>query len=413
MAAGRQQDEVSVALSFQERILLRRGPGARSASNVTGRMPPQRHHLRGACRRATAVSTTRVIKGNSKITVGADCAGIMGATLALEKLGLEREIEHTFLSEKEAYVRDIITHNFAVQNAVLYTDVLARDDVTCPPCDVYTAGFPCQPFSTQGKREGASAPSGDGSIAYKLIKYVEAAQPSIVIFENVTGIKAKRHALFRRGILQRLRGIKKNGAGVYEVRVKTLNSKEHGVAQNRPRYYIVCLKRALVATTGIKFKWPRPLPTPELHKFLDRRVGKGVAGLPTSQGALNNVVDAIGEILANKGDLRRDVYVADIFGGRGPQVMRNLVPCLTKARCGAGGHYLVHKNRLMTSSEMMKLQGIPVNRLRRPPSVSERQFNMCVGNAFTVTVFARLLARALTCTGIRTARDPIEEESGA
>ena len=108
--------------------------------------------------------------------------------------------------------------------------------------------------------------------------------------------------------------------------------------------------------------------------------------------------------------MKKDPNCADVFAGpnREVSVMRDCSQCLTRTRCGHGGHLLVHKNRLMNLSEMQMLQGIPKNRLHTPAGVSERQHAMAVGNAFTVTIFIRVLARVLKCTGLRDVEDPFD-----
>ena len=111
----------------------------------------------------------------SQVKVGTDCAGIMGATMALEKLGLEGKIKHVFTSEKEPYVRRLIAHNFGIKAEDIADDVMTRDNAKTPRCDIYTAGFPCQPFSVQGLRQGEADALGRGLIAHKLVD-AEASQ---------------------------------------------------------------------------------------------------------------------------------------------------------------------------------------------------------------------------------------------
>lgn len=136
-----------------------------------GRGPPQALERDRPWRACTRLPMSRT-RRQATLKVGTDCAGIMGATLALEKLGLKRKIRHVFVSEKERYVRDIISTNFPEAASCIIPDVMERDNSTTPTCDIYTAGFPCQPFSGQGKRQGEQDGAGRGIVAYKLVDYI-------------------------------------------------------------------------------------------------------------------------------------------------------------------------------------------------------------------------------------------------
>ena len=52
--------------------------------------------------------------------------------------------------------------------------------------DLYLAGFPCQPFSTSGKRKGTS--DFRGKVVYSVINTTKASLPKCFILENVAGL---------------------------------------------------------------------------------------------------------------------------------------------------------------------------------------------------------------------------------
>ena len=56
--------------------------------------------------------------------------------------------------------------------------------------------------------------------------------------------------------------------------------------------------------------------------------------------------------------------------------------------------------RMMSQKEMFRLQGVRDGRLTRPLGVTRRQVNLMIGNAFSVNVFQRVLARALPAVGL-------------
>lgn len=54
-----------------------------------------------------------------------------------------------------------------------------------PPCDLLLAGFPCQPYSTAGKKKGLSDPR---ALIRKTLDLIEGEPPRALILENVRGI---------------------------------------------------------------------------------------------------------------------------------------------------------------------------------------------------------------------------------
>ena len=167
--------------------------------------------------------------------------------------------------------------------------------------------------------------------------------------------------------------------------------------RSRPRYYIIGLRKDRLIH---RFNWPASVPTPPLDDFLDRNVRRADVQMPSGRRAQENLLQALAKIKAQGGMPSKDPFVVEVGSGRGPHIMLGVVPCLTRTRCGQGGHFLCHKNRLATQSEMLRLQGIAPERLVQPSTVTTRQMNMALGNTSTVAVIEKLLARMLTCIGM-------------
>ena len=76
--------------------------------------------------------------------------------------------------------------------------------------------------------------------------------------------------------------------------------------------------------------------------------------------------------------------------------MKNVSPCSTRSR--NKGHWLIHKNRRMSSKEMMRLLRIDPDKFKQvvPDSVMGQQ----LGSAMSVNVVERILANALKAVGL-------------
>jgi DNA (cytosine-5)-methyltransferase 1 len=71
-------------------------------------------------------------------------------------------------------------------NAISFTDIITMDGKALRwKIDVLTGGFPCQPFSTAGKRKGTE----DTRYLWpQMLRVIKEIQPSWVIWENVYGL---------------------------------------------------------------------------------------------------------------------------------------------------------------------------------------------------------------------------------
>lgn len=122
-----------------------------------------------------------------------------------------------------------------------------HDDVNkieaLPPSDLLVAGFPCQPYSSAGKRKGLSDPR---ALIGKVLSLIEGEPPATVILENVKGILAPQGAETLKMIKERL------GALYPHVDIISSCASDFG-PMRRPRVFIVASQRG--------WKSP-PLPTP-------------------------------------------------------------------------------------------------------------------------------------------------------
>ena len=162
------------------------------------------------------------------------CAGIGGFRQALENLGCEcvgySEIDKHAIKLYSAWYND--ERNFG--------DITKIEAETLPDFDLLVGGFPCQAFSIAGKRGGFN--DTRGTIFFDFARIMKAKKPKFAIFENVKGL------------------LNHDGGKTYETMLRTLdelgydaqwgilNTKFHGLPQNRERVYIVANLRERSST---------------------------------------------------------------------------------------------------------------------------------------------------------------------
>lgn len=105
-----------------------------------------------------------------------------------------------------------------------------------PAHDILTAGFPCQPFSSAGKKKGIRDPRG--ALFETIIKVLKTHEPSVFILENVKRLLSMENGCHFATILNAL-----SECG-YFIEWRLLNACNFGLAQNRQRVIIVGFKKA-------------------------------------------------------------------------------------------------------------------------------------------------------------------------
>ena len=162
------------------------------------------------------------------------CAGIGGFRQALENLGCEcvgySEIDKHAIKLYSAWYNDEC--NFG--------DITKIEAEKLPDFELLVGGFPCQAFSVAGKRGGFN--DTRGTIFFDFARIMKAKKPKFAIFENVKGL------------------LNHDGGKTYETMLRTLdelgynaqwgilNTKFHGLPQNRERVYIVANLRERSST---------------------------------------------------------------------------------------------------------------------------------------------------------------------
>lgn len=114
-------------------------------------------------------------------------AGIGGFHAALSGLGGEC----VFASEIDPKAAAVYKANWGIDPLGDITQDANDDVMNVPPCDVLTAGFPCQPFSKSGAQRGMDETRG--TLYWNILKVIQAHHPSMVLLENVRNLAGPRH----------------------------------------------------------------------------------------------------------------------------------------------------------------------------------------------------------------------------
>lgn len=107
-------------------------------------------------------------------------SGIGGFDLAAEWMGWE----NVFHCEREPFAQKVLKHHFP--NSKLYEDITTFDATAyAGRIDILTGGFPCQPFSAAGKRQGTE---DERHLWPQMLRIIREIKPSYVVGENVRGL---------------------------------------------------------------------------------------------------------------------------------------------------------------------------------------------------------------------------------
>jgi DNA (cytosine-5)-methyltransferase 1 len=204
-------------------------------------------------------------------------AGLGGIRLGFEnsfqKLGFKTECVMT--SEIKPYAVKCLKHNF--KNDYFAGDIFDIRNEFIPDFDFLLGGFPCQPFSAGGKRQGFL--DTRGTLFFEIERILKNKQPYGFILENVEGLV--KHDLENKTdeigrtlstILYKL----ETELGYY-VSWRVFDSLEFGLPQSRKRIYIIGTKDEKINLDGNEPRFNK------LNRILEK-------GLPTIQSDFANKI---------------------------------------------------------------------------------------------------------------------------
>ena len=146
------------------------------------------------------------------------------------------------------YITGIITGISLTASAVMFMWAQTKNfgDITkikpkdIPDFDLFTGGFPCQPFSQVGM--GLGEDDTRGTLFHDIIRICKVKKPKHILLENVKGLKTSKHGRTLKTIITKLTNLG------YDVVTELMNSKDYGIPQNRERVWIYAYKGILPLT---------------------------------------------------------------------------------------------------------------------------------------------------------------------
>lgn len=301
-------------------------------------------------------------------------AGIGGIKIAFENEGFQC----VFSNDYDANAKITFDYNFSellnIEKQMILGDIQEIPTDKIPEHDILCGGFPCQPFSVAGYRQGFEDKRGRGNLFFDIIRILEDKKPKAFLLENVKNLKTHDKGNTLKVIYKELEELG------YKVTDNVLNSMEYGnLPQNRERIYIVGF---LDKNHFENFKFPKKITlTKTIHDCLEKND-------VDEKYFYNN------KPLYDK--LKNDVTKRDtIYQWRRKYVRENknsVCPTLT-ANMGMGGHnvpiILTNKGiRKLTPRECANFQGFPKD--YKLPNIADSHLYKQFGNSVSIPVVQRI-----------------------
>ena len=229
----------------------------------------------------------RIDIANKKYEVVSLFSGIGGFDLGFENAGFKT----IWANDLDKYAVQTYTANIGSQ--IVQGDI--NDLVgSIPAHDVLIGGFPCQPFSSLGKREGFEDEER-GTLFFTIKDILVKHKTKVVVLENVKNLKYHDKGNTLKRVISELEAIG------YSCSYEILNSADYGVPQRRNRIFIVgFLKESF--KEGFSFNFPAKCPNKtttqdlldvnvDIKYFLTKKISKTILGTGTKGYIIKPTID--------------------------------------------------------------------------------------------------------------------------
>lgn len=296
-------------------------------------------------------------------------AGVGGIDLGFEQAGFEIVYANEF--DVDACKTYSANHKISVD----CRDIRKVKASELPNFNVMLAGFPCQPFSIAGYREGFEDKKDRGNLFFELIRIAKAKKPKVIFLENVKNLVTHDNGNTMSVILNEL---EKLG---YQYYYKVLNTSKYGnIPQNRERIYIVAIR----TKKKIMFSFPNEIPlNVSIKDIINDKKEKDCYYYNEKFGYFHELQNS----MKNPNTIYqwRRKYVREN--------KHNLCPTLT-ANMGTGGNNVPivltkYGIRKLTPKECFLFQGFPKGFVL-PNDLSDYKLWKQAGNSVSVPVIKRI-----------------------
>lgn len=317
------------------------------------------------------------------LRVGTDCSGIDAPIQALKIMNIP--ISYEFASDIDPNSKTSIMCNDSPK--MFFDNILTRDHSKLPKLDIYSAGFPCQAFSTLGKREGFEDGKNRGIIFFHCLETIRVTNPQIFILENVKGLTNHDGGWTFRVIMDNL-----NDLPGYSVYHQIYNTSHYGVPHSRDRIYIIGIRGGdSLRLNPSMFRHPAPVALKiSVRDVLEDKVSDPYYFELTEHkmDLLNRLMDN-GTIASLDDDwlINLNVSTPERTGAK-----KDIVPCLLAGEGGNCTYFLTSERRRLTELEYLRLQGFPPT---FKICVSRSNTYKQVGNTMSVNVLCFILKNAM------------------
>jgi DNA (cytosine-5)-methyltransferase 1 len=296
-------------------------------------------------------------------------AGVGGIELGFKKAGFEIALAN----EIDPYAAR--TYRLNNRHGLVEGDIASLGSDQLPKkYTVLSGGFPCQPFSVAGYRQGFS--DERGNVFWEIDRLVRETTPAVVFLENVKNLRTHDGGNTFSVIREALES---NGYTVFD---EVMNAKHYGnIPQNRERIFIVAFKSKKVASA---FRWPKPVKlTKRLEDLIDFD-----AKMESKYyyGPERPFFDLLKAEVTHRGTIYqwRRQYVRANKSGDCPTLTANM---------GMGGHNVPlvltrHGIRKLTPKECFALMGF--RDIKFPSGMAESRLYKQAGNAVVVPVITAI-----------------------
>lgn len=220
-----------------------------------------------------------------------------------------------------------------------FGDIQKIDPSSLPDFDILLAGFPCQPFSIIGDKEGFNHET-QGTLFFNIEKILLAKKPKAFMLENVRNLVAHDKGRTFNVILSHLKS-----AG-YDVHHKVLNALDYGVPQKRERIIICGFRKK------VNFEFPPPIPKEQRKTVAD--IIDDAAASDKSLFVRPAIRESRLARLKDKAFPRPYISHENVAGSITPHSFS----CALRA--GASANYiLINDERRPSAREMLRIQGFP------------------------------------------------------